>query len=76
MCQWSIFSYIVFHEIVNKVCRKSLCNVLMLLSEFYELNMDKKHGNILANILLKNHVNLYSPRSAKEPKQNILKLSN
>ena len=52
VCQWSIFSYIVFHEIVNKVCRKSLCNVLMLLSEFYELNMDKKHGNILANILL------------------------
>ena len=48
----------------------------MLLSEFYELNMDKKHGNILANILTKNHVNLYSLRSAKEPKQKILKLSN
>ena len=72
ICQWTFFSYIIFHDIVNKICRKSLCNVLMLISEYYSLNMEKKHGMKLANILLKNHTKLYSPRCSKEAKQKVL----
>ena len=33
VCQWTIFCYRLFNEIICKVCRKSLCNVLMLISQ-------------------------------------------
>ena len=75
VCQWSIFCYILFHEIANKVCRKSLCNSLMMISEYYTLNIEKRHGIIMSSILLKNHCILFTPRSSKESKQKILKLS-
>ena len=39
VCQFCIFSYIIFHEVVNKVCRNSLCNILMLVSDIFI-----KHG--------------------------------
>ena len=75
VCQWSIFSYILFHEVANNVCRKSLCNSLMLISEYYNLNLEKHHGKIMSNILLKNRCNLFTPRSSKECNQKLLKLS-
>ena len=40
----------------------------------YGLNMQRKHGMIMANVLFKNYCHLYSPRSEKEPKQKFLKL--
>ena len=49
-CQWTIFSYILFNEIVSKVCRKSLCNVLMLISESFNFNMERKHAISFSNI--------------------------
>ena len=73
--QWVIYSYIVFHTVAEHTCRKSLCNVLMVVSELYSLNMDRKHAFTLPNILFKNHCNLHNPTSGKEPKQKILKLS-
>ena len=36
VCQWTIFSYILFNEIVCKVCRKSLCNVLFHFQAFFK----------------------------------------
>ena len=75
VCQFCMFSYILFHEIVNKTCRKSLTNALMSIWESYSLNMEKKHGKILSNILFNNHSKLFCPRSTKEPKQKVLKLS-
>ena len=35
-CQWTIFSYIVFHEVVNDCCRT--CNLLMMMAEFYSFD--------------------------------------
>ena len=67
--QWTIFSYILFHKVADFVCRTSLCNILMSISEFYDFNMGKYHGKTLSNILLKNHVTRHTPRSSKEPKQ-------
>ena len=50
VCQRTIFSYISFNEIVSKVCRKSLCNLLMLISESFNFNMERKHAISLSNI--------------------------
>ena len=75
VCQFVFFAYILFHEIMNSVCRKSLCNALMVISDIYSLNIEKKHGFTLANILLNNYCHLFTPRSSKEGKQKLLKLS-
>ena len=70
------FSLILFHKIVSKVCQKSLYNVLMLISESFNFNMERKHATSLSNIFKKNYVHLYGQRSSKEPQQKNLKLSN
>ena len=74
VCQWVIYCYIMFCEVADNTCISSLCNLMMLISESYQLNMNRKYGVILSNIFLKNYCSLYSPRSQKEPKQKILKL--
>ena len=74
-CQWTFFSFILFNTIKSKVCKISLCNVFMAISEYYSFNMSRKHGNILANILLKNYCLDSTPRSNKEPAVKVLKLS-
>ena len=33
LCQFVFFGYIIFHEIMNSVCRNSLCNALMVISD-------------------------------------------
>lgn len=75
VCQWVIFCYIMFNNVSSNVCRLSLCNLMMLISETYGFNMERVHGNILANIFLNNYCYLYTPVSDKEPKQKVLKLS-
>ena len=75
VCQWTIFSYIVFHEVVNDCCRTSLCNLLMMIAEFYSFDVSRQHGIILSNILFNNYCILYSPLSTKEPKQKVLNLA-
>ena len=74
-CQWTFFSYIMFKVVVDHVCRKSLANVLLIISELHSLNMEKRHAYALANTFFNNHCHLYTPRSGEEPKQKILKLS-
>ena len=44
----------VFPEVVNDTCCTSLCDLLMMISEYHNLNMDRNRGNAMANILLKN----------------------
>ena len=70
-CQWSFYFYVMFREVANYTCRKSLCNILMIISELYGFNMERKHGLIMSNILFNNHSHLYTPRSSKERKQKI-----
>ena len=73
-CQWSFYCYVMFREVANYTCRKSLCNILMIISEFYGFNLERKHGMIMSNIPFNNHSHLYTPRSSKERKQKIVKL--
>ena len=55
MCQWVFYSYALFNHISNSVCRTSLCNVLMMVSEFYSLDkIEKKHGRILSKFFFNN----------------------
>ena len=73
-CQWTFFSYIIFKIVADHVCRKSLSNILVLISEMHMFNMNRSHSYALANTFFNNYCHLYTPRSAKEPKQKILKL--
>lgn len=74
-CQWAFFSFIIFNVVKDKVCRKSLCSMLMAISEFYSFNMKNRHGHILANIFFKNFCLNATPRSGKEPQLKMLKLN-
>ena len=47
----------------------------MMVSEYYDFEMEKPHWVIPSNILLKNLVNVTSPRLGKEPALKMLKLS-
>ena len=73
--QWVIYSYVMFHEISHHCCRKSLCNVLLIIAELYDLSISDCYPPRLANILFNNHCCLYSPKSTQEPRQKVLKLS-
>ena len=66
VCQWATYCYILFYEVYN---------LLMMLSEFYSLGMPRHHGLTMKIILFNNYCRLYSPRSHKEPKQKLIKLS-
>ena len=74
-CQWTFFCYSMFNSVKQKVCRKSLCNLFMLVAEFHSLGMERHHGNILANIFLKNFCSTVNPRSNKESSLKVMKLS-
>ena len=75
VCQWVINNYVIFHEIAHHCCRKSLCNVLLIIAELYDLSISDCYPPRLVNILFNNHCCLYSPKSTQEPRQKVLKLS-
>ena len=47
----------------------------MMVSEYYDFEMEKRHAIILSNVLLKNLAKVTSPRLGKEPALKMLKLS-
>ena len=53
-CQCAFFCYIMFNAVKDSICRTSLCNVFMLVSEMNDFGMRKEHGRILANIFMTN----------------------
>lgn len=73
--QWSIFCFVMFEVVKNRVCRQSLCNIFDNISEYYQFNMRRQHSRILANIFLKNFCTLTTPRTSKETNLKVLKLS-
>lgn len=75
ICQWVEYSYILFHYIASFTCRKSLCSILLNISEFYNFNVSHCHAVTLCNILFNNHSFLYTPRSQRESKKKLLKLT-
>ena len=74
-CQWSIFCYLMFNQVKHSVCQKSLSNLFMVVSDMHTFNMKRNHARILSNIFFKNHCAQNTPRSTKEAKQKVLKLS-
>ena len=60
-CQWANFCFILFNAVKEKVCRKSFCNLCMMVSEYYDFDMEKRHGVILSNILSKDLAKVTSP---------------
>ena len=65
----------MFQCVKDKVCRKSLANIFMIINDMHTFNMERRHGIILANIFFKNYAIELTPRSTKEPKLKVLKLS-
>ena len=53
---WFVSGFVLFCEVLNYTCRTLLYNLLMIISEYHDLNMDRNHGNTMANILFKNHL--------------------
>ena len=41
ICQLTIYSYIIFHEVVDLACLSSFCNILMLISEMYYYDVNQ-----------------------------------
>ena len=74
-CQWTIYVYILFSVVKDSVCRTSLCNLAISISDTFKFHMEMRHARILSNILLKNHCFQETPRSSKEPALKRLKLS-
>lgn len=74
-CQWTFFSFIMFNAVKENVCRTSLAKCFMSISDSYDFKMETSHANILSNIFFKNYCTQSTPRSSKEPRQKILKLS-
>lgn len=74
-CQWTFFCHILFSCVKDQVCRTSLANLFMMISDMHTFNMNRKHANILSNIFFKNYCIESTPRSSKEPNQKVLKLS-
>lgn len=74
-CQWTFFCFAMFNSVKNLVCRKSLANIMMMVSETYGFEMQRHHANILCNIFFKNYCIEMTPRSTKEPKKKALKFS-
>ena len=65
-----IFCFILVHAVKSDVCRKSLCAVFELVSEFSK----KRHCLILCNIVLILCRNM-TFKSGKKPAMKVLKLS-
>ncbi|GFO14883.1 group XV phospholipase a2 [Plakobranchus ocellatus] len=74
-CQWTIFCYMMFQSVWEKVCRNSLSEIVMEISQYYGFKMEKHHCFALSNILFNNLCNITNLPSDKEPKQKVLKLS-
>ncbi|XP_066911172.1 uncharacterized protein [Clytia hemisphaerica] len=75
ICQWTMFSYIMFNHIRHLVCRTSLSDVLMSIAHTYAFgSITKNNAMILSNIFLNNFCKSQTPRSSKEASQKVLKL--
>ena len=73
--QWTIFCYIAFQSVSDKVCRNSLSEIFMDISQYYGFEMRQHNCFVMSNILLNNFCKISNLPSEKEPKQKVLKLS-
>ena len=73
--QWSLFCEIIFESVKNHVCQSSLTDIFDQVSKHYQFGMTTRHSRILANIMLNRFCRESTPRSGKETKQKVIKLS-
>ena len=73
--QWVFFCNILFNNVKDRICRKSLINLLVLVSQMHTFNMTRKHALTLSNIFLNNYCKEMTPHSGKEGKLKVLKVS-
>ena len=62
-CEWSVFWFIMFDEIKNKICRNSLIKVFQDIADHFEFCVQTSHCRILANTF----INLYCRKSTHSP---------
>ena len=74
-CQWAIFCYISFKLVCDKICRNSLSEIFLDISQYYNFEMTQQNCFVMSNILLNNFCKVTNKPSDKEPKQKLLKLS-
>ena len=74
-CQWTILCYIMFYAVKDVACLNSLIKIFALVSKSYSFDITDIQCRQLCNIFFKNYSLLYSPRSDKETKLKVLKLS-
>ena len=67
-CQWTIFCYIAFQSVSDKVCRNSLSEIFMDISQYYGFEMRQHNCFVMSNILLNNFCKISNLPSEKEPK--------
>ena len=68
VCQWVVYSHIMFNEVVNHCCRKSSCRILHNISDLYNLQIKDTYLPRFANILFNNYSSLFSPKGTQEPR--------
>ena len=74
-CQWVMFCFILFNSIQSNICRKSLIMVFQDVSEHYGFSERYSRCMILSNTLINMYCKKITPRSGKELKQKVIKLS-
>ena len=80
VCEWVVYSYVMFNEVVNYCCRKSLCRILAIISNLYDLQIKDTYFPRFANMLFSfqqlSYCSLFYSKATQEPRQKILKLGN
>ena len=74
-CQWTSFCFVVFNSVKEKVCRNSMSKLCAVVSEHYDFKMTPAYARIISNIFIKNYCRERTPRTFKESKLKVLKLS-
>ena len=71
VCQWVVYGYIMFNEVANDYCRKSLRRILSNISDLYDLQIKNTYRYLpgFANMLFNNYCSLFSPKATQEPRQ-------
>ena len=69
VCQWVIYSYPMFHDVVDHSCRNCLCKILKTILNLYDLKIEKTYLPRLTKILFNNYCDLYFLKCFQESRQ-------
>ena len=73
--QWVFFSHIMFNCVKDSVCRKSLINIMVMISDIHTFNIKRKHALRLSNIFFNNHSKKMKPQTGKEARLKVIKMN-